>query len=109
MPIKLTKEPAEYATLGMEKCCFCNNRTSYWYPRKDVPVCPNCATKVRPNDVPSKTQWIKNGPVGVPLTKQEKVELAVTKLKALDASWGTPFPALREEIQNILILLGYQI
>lgn len=41
-----------------ESCAFCNAPTRYWYVPKDVAVCPSCAEKHEPADVPCKRQWL---------------------------------------------------
>lgn len=40
-----------------ELCCFCFQRTRYWYVRKDVAVCQDCARTHQVSEVPTKAVW----------------------------------------------------
>jgi hypothetical protein len=40
-----------------EQCCFCYRRTRFWYAKKDVACCPDCALFKTDKDVPSKKVW----------------------------------------------------
>jgi hypothetical protein len=55
IPLEHDGEPSWIA----ENCCFCYARTNWWYAKKDVAVCPACAAKRQPEEVPSKIEWCK--------------------------------------------------
>ena len=40
-----------------ERCCFCRDKTRYWFLPKDVAVCPECAKYATAEDVPNKMDW----------------------------------------------------
>jgi hypothetical protein len=48
-----------------ERCCFCRNPTAYWSalqdrkPEKQVALCPHCASRANPDDLPSKATWCR--------------------------------------------------
>lgn len=56
MPIRVKREPEDWGP-GLEHCAFCWQPTPFWYWGKDVAVCPPCAKKVKPEDVPTKNAW----------------------------------------------------
>lgn len=43
----------------MENCCMCGEFTRYWYRRKDVALCPNCAKKTKLCELPTKEEWCR--------------------------------------------------
>lgn len=55
MAIEVTQEPP--SSEPSERCCFCWQRTRFWYEPKDVAVCPICAEASNPDDVPAKVAW----------------------------------------------------
>ena len=58
IPIQHEGEEAGAAFPSVQElCCFCFQRTSYWYVRKDVAVCPACAKTHRVSEVPTKDIW----------------------------------------------------
>lgn len=52
--IKIIKEPGGME--GLERCCFCRDRTPYW-TKKDVAICLSCAKIHVESEVPSKREW----------------------------------------------------
>jgi hypothetical protein len=57
--IRIELEPKNLHSGFAENCCFCGKETRYWHPKKDVPLCPNCALIHKEKEVPTKTTWIK--------------------------------------------------
>lgn len=51
------KEEPESLGPPYENCCFCYKETHYWYVKKDVAVCPECAVVRKVAEVPSKDDW----------------------------------------------------
>lgn len=58
MPFTITHDHTSNADPA-ENCAFCFTPTRYWYTKKDVAVCPDCASVERARDVPSKSAWCK--------------------------------------------------
>ncbi len=58
--IVVEKEPGaeEEPLRTQERCCFCRERTVYWYTPKDVACCLDCADDAREEDVPEKQVWM---------------------------------------------------
>lgn len=57
--ISVTEEPKEIPSWWeRERCCFCRERTRFWYVPKDVAVCDRCAKHADASDVPSKKEWL---------------------------------------------------
>lgn len=58
MSIKLFREPVNYGP-PLENCCFCFSPSPYWSGDDEdaVPVCPKCAAKHNPGDLPTKIAW----------------------------------------------------
>lgn len=44
---------------AVERCCFCRNRTKFWFLPKDVACCLRCAKHANIRDVPSKKTWMR--------------------------------------------------
>lgn len=54
--LKVELEPKEFGQMGLERCVFCREKTSYWY-KKQVALCPTCAKKAKRSQVPDKRAW----------------------------------------------------
>ena len=52
------KGPAGYVD-DRERCCFCRERTEFWFVKKDVACCTSCAAFADESDVPDKSTWIR--------------------------------------------------
>jgi len=63
--IRVESEPAG-AGPPYERCCFCRKPTNTWYKPKDVAVCPTCAGRANPVDVPSKAEWCRRERIATP-------------------------------------------
>jgi hypothetical protein len=57
MTIKVVREPEDEPWGTQELCCFCWERTPYWYEKKDVPVCKECAKTHKAKEVPDKKTY----------------------------------------------------
>jgi len=59
IPIKEESE-AYFRELGCyEQCCFCGEETKFWYVKRDVAVCPDCAKTHKAKEVPTKKEWAR--------------------------------------------------
>lgn len=56
IPVQHEEVEAGFASV-QELCCFCFQRTRYWYVRNDVAVCQACAKTHRVGEVPTKAVW----------------------------------------------------
>lgn len=49
----------------VERCCFCRSRTNFWTELPDrtsgqqVAICQHCASRAKPDDIPSKKEWAR--------------------------------------------------
>jgi hypothetical protein len=58
MTIEITREPTDIPRWWeQERCCFCFERTPFWYAPKDVAVCEACALTRTVDEVPAKRVW----------------------------------------------------
>jgi hypothetical protein len=64
MPIPIHQEE-EDVNFPQEKCCFCREATPWWSaipdrkPGEQVAICPHCASRCGPVDVPTKKEWCR--------------------------------------------------
>lgn len=62
IPIHEEKDP-ELKKYEQEHCCICRDRTTWWtsLPNRklgqQVAICPHCASRGDPKDVPTKKVW----------------------------------------------------
>lgn len=60
VPIHKLNETPPY-----ERCCFCRSATDFWTlllnrkPGEQVAICQHCANRANPEEVPSKSVWIR--------------------------------------------------
>lgn len=63
MTISLYREPGNDPPT--ERCCICRDKTVFWSalpdrtPGQQVACCPHCASRANPNDIPTKTVWMR--------------------------------------------------
>ena len=57
--VEVEREPEQLSRFELENCCFCRQKTPYWYTRKDVACCECCARFANASDVPSKKVWMR--------------------------------------------------
>lgn len=55
--IKIVREP--FGMEGIEKCFFCKEPTRYWNKKRNLPVCPECATTHTPDELPKREPVLK--------------------------------------------------
>lgn len=55
--LTVTPEPSGLEPFGIERCCVCDTRTTFWYTPKDVALCPTCAETADATALPTKAQW----------------------------------------------------
>lgn len=57
IPVELEPED-DLAWMGLERCCFCRERTRYWNTERDVACCVRCAATHTIEQLPTKAEWI---------------------------------------------------
>jgi len=68
------RNAAAVAFFELEKCCFCRNRTSFWFKEKGVACCERCARFAKPEDVPSKKEWCRRERIAMDAAKLPRTE-----------------------------------
>lgn len=63
--IKIEREDESLFPHGSEKCCICRKVTPFWTklegrtPGQQVAICEKCAEHSEPEDIPTKTVWVR--------------------------------------------------
>jgi hypothetical protein len=73
--IEVQREDEELSALGFENCAFCRRPTAFWFRKKDVAVCLQCAAKAKPEDVPDKAAWCRREEIA---SASDSIEIAAS-------------------------------
>lgn len=62
MAVQVHEEPLSMRCWPQENCCLCRKPTRWWHGTGalNVALCPACAARSEPSDVPSKQQWMQS-------------------------------------------------